>query len=243
MKKIILVMLTAYIFIPPAFTQTKNYLSIETGISFSGMSNRLNNNMKANGFGDKINYDIYLFFFYLSGSTQYPRQETSNGNYKIRYGYHIKKNAGIEAGFGRTYRTVVKGADGYGYNVNLLNISSEFSTAYAAYLWKNKKGNAAVGIGPVVSICKIKQESPYSSTPLSEKKYLLPGAIFTGYWNFLNKKSWFMGVRSDMTITSSAKTATVKVINPDDNNFISVSKGTGIGGIINTVSLSAGIKF
>ncbi len=243
MKKIIQFILAALISIQPGYSQTKNYLSIETGATFSGMSNRLSDNMKTNHFGARVENNFFFIFFFLPGSTQYPLTENRNSNYKVRYGHDLSDKVSVEAGYGHTCGTTVKGASSNNTDVNLLYITSELSTAYAAYMWKNKKSNAAIGIGPAVSICKVTQESPTTGTVLSQKNYLLPGVIFTGYWNFINKKVWFMGLRSDMTITAPAKTATVSITNPHDNSFVSVSKGTGIGAVTNTFSVSAGIKF
>jgi hypothetical protein len=243
MKKIILLKLAIIVSISSNYAQTKNYLSVENGISLSGMSNRLSNNMKENHLNAKVVYDAFFFFFFFSGSTQYPIKDTRDINYKVRYGYDLKESISIEAGFGHTYSTTVRGAAVISQEVNYLNINTDLSTVYAAYMWKNKNRNAAIGIGPVVSICKIKQEDPTTGIMLSKKNYLLPGVIFTGYWNFINKKVWFMGLRSDMSITAPAKTATVTITNPHDNSFVSVSKGTNIGAVVNTFSISAGIKF
>jgi hypothetical protein len=243
MKKFMLFIFFSIVSVQLNYAQTKNYLSIEYGPTFSGMSDKLSKNMKDNHFGARIDYDVFFFFFFFSGSTQFPKHDTRNENYKIRYGHNLKERVSVEAGFGHTYNTIVRGASVSGQDVNYLNISSDMSTAYAAYLWKNKKDNAAIGIGPAVSICKITQEDPTSGTVLSKKNYLLPGVIVTGYWNIINKKIWFMGLRSDMSITAPARTETVTITNPHDTHFVSVSKGTTIGAVTNTFSLSAGIKF
>ncbi len=243
MKKIIFLLLTVIATTSFVFAQKKSYLSIDAGSTMTGMSKKLSNNMKANGFGDKIDYSIF-FFFFLDGSTQYPTTDDNNSNFKVRYGYNISENRSVEAGFGGTAKTTVRGADASGNNVNYISISSKLSTAYAAYMWKNKKQNAAIGIGPAVSICNIKQADPYGTVPVSsDKNYVLPGVIFTGYWNFLNKKSWFMGLRSDITFTMPAKTEELRITNSQDNSFVSVSKSTNIGAVMNTISLSGGIKF
>ena len=67
--------------------------------------------------------------------------------------------------------------------------------------------------------------------------------MLTAYWNFINRKSWTLGVRNDMNISMPAKTQDVKITNPGDQGFVSVSKGTNIGSFINTISISGGIKF
>jgi hypothetical protein len=247
MKKFIFLSLTTITCIFIGNAQNKSYVSIEYGATITGMSNSIANNMKANGFGDRMSLSL-LPFFDLTVTNQYPITDARNGNYKIRYGYNIKTNTSIEAGFGHIYQSSVEGADASAGLVNALTINCNLSTAYAAYMWKNKKGNTAIGVGPAVSFCTITQGSsdfpgPLSSNTLSNKSYVLPGVIFTGYWNFVNRKNWFMGLRSDMTITTAAKTEEVIITNPADKNFMSVCKSASTGAVMNTISLSAGIKF
>jgi len=227
------------------YAQKKSYLSIDYGMTICAMSNSIASNMKANGFGDKLTSDFVCSLLdALNGDCrQYPFKAPIKRSSKIRYGYNIRENASIETGFGRTYRTIVSGADANGKFVNYLSINSELYTLYAAWLLKNKKGNAAIGVGPAVSICSIKHKNTESKITLSDKSYVLPGVIFTGYWNFVNTKSWFMGLRSDMTIGKPVATETVSVANPTDKSFISVSKSSTIRTVTNTVSVSVGIKF
>lgn len=238
MKQIISLLLAASLGLSSLHAQNKNYLSIDGGLSFSGMSNKLSDNMKANGFGSDIS-GSFIFFFYFS--TQYPIKSVQNLNYKIRYGYNINERTAIEAGYGLSYRTLVSGADGTDAEANYLDIKLRSTTAYAAFMLRNKKGNLAIGMGPAVAICNIQQSS--SGGMLSDKNYVLPGGILTGYWHFINHKSWFMGMRSDMTITAPAKTETVTVTNPVDKNFVSVSKGSSVGAVMNSFSIAVGIKF
>ena len=245
MKKSICLQLTLIMFISLAYAQKKSYLSFEYGVTICGMSNSIANNMKTNGFGDKLTFDfVSTLFDALNGDCrQYPFKAPLKNNSKIRYGYNIKENASIEAGFGRIYRTIVNGADANGKFVNYLSINSELYTLYAAWLLKNKKGSAAIGIGPAVSICSIKHKNTESKITLSDKSYVLPGVIFTGYWNFVNTKNWFMGLRSDITITKPATTEAVTINNATDKSFVSVLKSSTICTVSNTLSVSAGIKF
>jgi len=227
------------------YAQNKNYISIEYGITLTGMSNSIANSMRTNGFGDKLTFDLVSTLFdALNGDCrQYPFKAPLKNNSKIRYGYNFKENASVEAGFGRTYRTIVNGADANGKFVNYLSINSNLYTIYAAWLLKNKKGNAAIGIGPAVSICSIKHKNTESTITLSDKSYVLPGVIFTGYWNFVNTKKWFMGLRSDMTITRPVTTEVVRINNATDKSLVSVLKSSTICTVTNTLSVSAGIKF
>jgi len=245
MKKIIFLLFAVITSISFTYAQKKSYVSVEYGITISGMSNSISNNMKTDGFGDKLTFGFVASLFdALNGDCrQYPLKDPRKANYKLRYGYNIKKNAAIETGFGLVYRSTIKGADAIENSVNFLDIKSQISTIYAAYMWKTKKANAALGFGPAVSFCTIKQGSPDSESPLSDKSYVLPGVIFTGYWNFVNNKNWFMGLRSDMTITTSAKTEEVSIINRAQKSVASVSKSHTIGSVMNTISISAGIKF
>jgi hypothetical protein len=245
MKKSIFLLMTLIMCISVIYAQKKNYLSIEYGLTVSTMSNSIANNMKTNGFGDKLTSDFVCSLLdALNGNCrQYPFKAPLKNSSKIRYGYNIKENASIEAGLGRTYRTSVNGADANGKFVNYLSINSELYTLCAAWILKNKKGNAAIGIGPVASICRIKHKNTESTVTLSDKSYVLPGIIFTGYWNFINTKNWFLGLRSDMTIAKPVATETVRIANPTDKSFISVSKSSTICAVTNTMSISAGIKF
>ena len=244
MKKIICLLLIATMALPFIQAQKKIYLSVDAGLTVSGMGDRLANNMKANGFGDEINSSFFFFIFFLNGSSKYPKISNKTGSVKVRYGYNIANRKAIEAGYGISYRTSVKGADAAGNNANYINISCKLSTAYAAYMWKNKKKNTAGGFGPAVSVCNVKQENPGAvSTVLSNKTHVLPGVIFTGYWNFINKKSWFIGLRSDIIFTVPAKVEEVKIVNAQTNSFVSVSKSIAIGSMLNTISISGGIKF
>jgi hypothetical protein len=245
MKKFIFLPLSLIMLISLTYAQKKNYVSIEYGITLTGMSNSIANNMKTNGFGDKLTFDfVRTLFDALNGDCrQYPFKAPIKNNSKIRYGYNIKANASVEAGFGSTYRTIVNGADANGKFANYLSVNCELYTAYAAWLLKNKKGNAAIGIGPAVSICSIKHKNTVSTITLSDKSYVLPGVIFTGYWNFINTKNWFMGLRSDMTIGKPVTTEAVRINNSTDKSFVSVSKNSTICTVTNTISVSAGIKF
>jgi hypothetical protein len=246
MKQIICLLLATITLTSFLHAQKKNYLSVDGGLTISGMSKRLANSMHASGFGDKIDYNFFFFFFPISGTTDYPTTHNSNGNFKVRYGYNISDKRAIEAGFGSTLENNVSGGDELGGSVNYFRIFSKISTAYAAYMWKNEKQNTAVGIGPAVSICKMRQESQSdynATTTLSDKTHVLPGAIITAYWNFINKKSWFMGLRTDMTITTPAKVAETKVTNGDNPNFVSTFKTTTAGGFINTISIVGGFRF
>ena len=245
MKKFIFLPLSLIVLISLTHAQTKNYVSMEYGITLTGISNSIANNMKTNGFGDKLTFDfVCTLFDALNGNCRkYPFKAPIKNSSKIRYGYNVKENASIEVGFGRTYRTSVNGADANSKFVNYLSINSNLYTIYAAWLLKNKKRNAAIGIGPAVSICSIKHKNTESTIILSDKSYVLPGVIFTGYWNFVNTKKWFMGLRSDMTITRPVTTEVVRINNATDKSLVSVLKSSTICTVTNTLSVSAGIKF
>jgi hypothetical protein len=121
-----------------------------------------------------------------------------------------------------------------------LDITINTSTIYAAYLVKNKKENLAIGIGPALSICRITQQSTYSEKALSEKTELLPGANITAYWHFVNQKNWFMGFRTDMSITARAKIEPVTMSNYE--GFVSGTSAGSVSSMMNTISFTTGIK-
>ncbi len=243
MKKIICLLLIAIMASLFIQAQKKNYLSIDAGLTQSGINNRLAENMNTNRLGARIESSFFFFFILpISYTNQYPMKGNTNSNYKVRYGYHKNEKTSIEGGFGNSAKSWVKGAQVSRDYVNYLEINYNISTAYAAYMWKNNKQNAAIGFGPSVSFCKIRQ-SDLDGTLYTKKNYILPGMMLTAYWNFINRKSWTLGVRNDMNISMPAKTQDVKITNPGDQGFVSVSKGTNIGSFINTISISGGIKF
>ncbi len=245
MKKILFILLLSYAGISFSHAQKKSYLSIENGFTGSGMSNRIADNMKSNGFGHFVEDELFFFLFVpIKTSTQYPVKDPGNVNYKFRYGYDFKKNRSVEVGYGHTYDTRVTGADISGGNVNYLNMHIKLNTAYAAYMFRNARGNAAIGAGPAVSFGKVEQGGPfYYASPSSVENVALPGVIMAAYWNFVNKNSWFMGLRTDMIITTPIKTGDFTITNSQDPSFVSHSKSISVGAIMNTFSLSAGIKF
>ena len=243
MKQLICLLLIATLASPFSHAQKKNYLSIDAGLTQSGINNRLSENMNTNRFGARIESSFFFFFLLpISSTTQYPVKGKTSSNYKIRYGYNKNENTSIEAGFGNVLKSWVKGAQASQTHVNYLEINYKVSTAYVAYMWKNKKQNAAIGIGPSVSFWKIDQSDSYGNLH-SNKNQIVPGAIVTTYWNFINRKSWTLGLRNDLNISMPVKTEDVKITNPGDPTFVSVSRGTNIGSFINTISISGGIKF
>lgn len=105
MKKIICLLFIATMASPFSHAQKKNYLSVDAGLTQSGINNRLSENMNTNRFGARIE-SSFLFFFLLpiSSTTQYPLKGNTSSNYKIRYGYHKNENTSIEAGFGNVLK-------------------------------------------------------------------------------------------------------------------------------------------
>jgi len=245
MKKLLLIPIMFISLALTSYAQKKNYVSFGTGITMTNIHNKMADQLIADGIGDKVVYDPIWFFFYFPGQViDYPKTHVKRGNNnRFRYGRHIKGRVSIEGGFGRTYSSTVQGADNNGSNINFVNLSTNVSTIYMAYMWNNKKTNAAVGLGPVVSLAKIKHSEMVYDEVLQSKSYVLPGLIFTGYWNFVNQKSWFMGLRNDLSITTPAKTKTFTITNEIDKSFVTASGSNKVGSVINTVTLNAGIKF
>ena len=244
MKNLLLSLILFILVSITSSAQKRNYVSFGSGITMSNIHNKLADKLIADGMGDRVVYaPFWLFFFSPGQNVDYPEKNVQNSNYKLRYGRQIKTRASIEGGFGNSYDSHVKGADNNGSNINFLNISTQVSTVYLAYMWNNKKQNAAVGLGPALSFAKIKHAEMAQDEILNSKSYVLPGMIFTSYWNFVNKKSWFIGLRNDITITTPAKTHGLTITNQIDKSFVSASGGIKVGAVINTVSINAGIKF
>lgn len=225
------------------------YLTLDFGSAFPFASHHIASAVKANGFGD--NYSQRNFWG-EDVNTSNPEETNQTFNYRIRAGYTLNDNAAIEAGFGITSNTTTKGADakpGVTHidflemdKTNSYIITAHISTLSIVYLWNDNRERFTAGIGPAASFCNIKQGTSQSSF-ISDKHYVLPGVCITGGWHFVNKERWFLGMRTDLIISSPAKTEEVKIVNAWDNNFTSVSKSFSVGGFTGSLLLSAVIKF
>ncbi|MBZ5856928.1 hypothetical protein [Flavihumibacter profundi] len=228
-----------------SFAQKKHYISIEQGFTATQMGSQLMDYMSANNFNANKTYDLswlLLGLGELSGTNQYPKQQKNIVNFRIRYSYQRNKKTAIEAGIGYLFQTSVEGAHVQNGQYNFLTIDARLSTFYVAYMVKNKKENLAIGIGPAFSFCTIKQQTPYVEAPLTNKTQLLPGINTTAYWNFVNQKNWFMGLRTDMTFTAPAKIESVSITNHNNQYFVSTTSNGKISTLVYSISFVAGIK-
>ena len=64
--------------------QKKNYLSIDAGLTQSGINNRLAENMNTNRLGARIESSFFFFFILpISYTNQYPMKGNTNSNYNL----------------------------------------------------------------------------------------------------------------------------------------------------------------
>lgn len=245
MKTFLLITIVFFLGCFTTKAQKKNYISFGSGITINNTHNQIADQLTADGIGDRVVFDPFWFLFYIPGKTvDYPETHVQRSrNNRFRFGRHITAHSGLEAGFGRSYSSHVQGADNAGSNVNYLNLRTNISTVYLAYMRHNRKRTAAIGIGPAISLVKIKHARMVFDESLRSTGYVLPGIMCASYWNFVDQKSWFMGFRNDLSITSPAKTEQVTVTNETDQSFVSVSRSAKVGSLINTLTLNAGLKF
>ena len=184
-----------------------------------------------------------------------PREDLYKIKYRIRAGHYLNTQTAIEAGFGLTFYGSVSGQDiissgsqynnggGY-YNLFLTNdffLTSRINTLYVSLIKNNVAHTVGFGAGPAFSLYKLSGKS--NNDPIQTKNYLLPGGMVTGFWNFLSKKSWFVGLRAEMSLTLPLKIDEMKVTNPSDPSFISTFKSMKAGNLNRSITLNAGIKF
>ena len=149
----------------------------------------------------------------------------------------------IEAGFGLSYYGRVSGYDEMpsGTYANYLSITSRINTLYVAFIKNNSARTVGFGAGPAFSLYKLTSVANYD--PEQTKNYLFPGGMVTGFWNFLSKKSWFVGLRTEMSLTVPVKIDEMKVTNSSNPSFVSTFKSTKTGSLNASVTLNAGIRF
>ncbi|MEP6677212.1 MAG: hypothetical protein ABJA78_18775 [Ferruginibacter sp.] len=243
MRKIVLLLFCATVVTVNA--QTKNYISIEKGITICSQSRSISNAMDKNGFKDHYHNDLSLIIITLTGDDADNSQTLEEqGNYRIRYGYHLRAKSAVEIGFGHSYNCTVWGSTVAGNDLNTITVEDKSDLAYAAYMCNTASGNKGIGIGPALSFCKMQQYSHSGqNTQLIEKKYVLPGAILTSYWNFVNRKNWFLGLRTDVMLTAPLKIDEMKITNKNDPNFTSVFKQSTAGNSMFALTLTGAVKF
>jgi hypothetical protein len=240
--------------------QKKNYFSFESGSYFGNTNKNIVSGMAQSGFDDSYTTTkepLDLIFFTIDYPTilhQYPVDWEDNDKFKfrIRAGHFLNPNTAIEAGFSRNYWGSVIGFDrkSSGTNdnsllrstiANYLQIDSRINTLYFAFIKNNNACTLGIGAGPSFSLYKLTSTlNLYNS---QTKNYILPGGMVTGFWNFLSKKSWFVGFRTEMSFTIPLKIQEMKITNSSDPSFVSTFKSVKAGTVYKSVTLNAGIRF
>ncbi|CAN5791985.1 hypothetical protein BH10BAC2_BH10BAC2_47340 [soil metagenome] len=222
-----------------AFTQ-KNYISIEAGSFYGGPSTNIANSFKQYGFGDTKYWLVDLFFFSFSGESKYPQTSGGNLAWRIRYVRELKNNHTIEVNFGQIHNSEVDGFDIAGTGNRHINFNNKVSLLSSSYMLNNKKHSLGIGAGPALAFYKLDisgyTEDTNKDTYSMNNSYLQPGITVAAYWRFINKKIFFMDLRSDLTFLAPAKTNEISnnegaVIFPSikvNHSFFDVTMGAGI---------------
>jgi len=228
------VMLTGLVILLSIFSlaQKKNYFSIESGTYFGNANKNIETNMIASHFSDDQTFD---FFWLFSFDTKYPKKRNPRDGYRVRAGHFLNTKTGIEAGYGLSYDGTV---EGYNNSTGSLLLTSHINSLYVAWLKSDSIHSVGFGIGPTVSFYKLTTEINKSGNEKTDN-YLLPGMMITGYWNFIHKKSWFLGMRSEMSFTSPAKIKEFEISGSiSDSKFRAMNSGSFNG----SFTLVAGIN-
>ncbi len=251
MKKIIfpalVIILLSLIKATSAKAQNKNTLSVETGYFFGGPANKILNQMRVDGFGELIVYGPSNFFGLFSsngGITYYPYAKKRGIKFWLRYERELKNNRGIELSFGMINKSTVFGHDsvtnGSRTSRNFLTYDNILHCFKANYLFYTPKRNLAIGVGPAIVYYKLQPPKYGPHLNHESKSYILGGVSVTGLWKFVNRKQWFMSIRTDDSFTTSAKIIPFKIT---PSGTAAEFKGTKAGSFVGSITAGVGIKF
>jgi hypothetical protein len=227
-NSILLILLLAQIGVLQA--QKRNYFSIGAGVYFGNARANLKKGIERSGMVEG-RFDFRIPFYGWGGE---------KSAYRIRAGRHLSEKKAIELGFGLAYYRDVNGYDDV--SDNLIYLTSRIHTLYVAYVISDAKQRIGVGIGPALNFYRL-TITDYSSPEKKKNNYLLPGGILTGYWNFLSERSWFAGIRTDLTLTTPAKIDEIIIVNAANPSTQLKFKATKAGSFTGMIDLTAGIRF
>ncbi len=217
--------------------QKKNYIGVESGAYFGNANSNIESGMVSSGFGDK---QIASFFGLFTIDTEYPRKKAGKTSYRVKYGHYVNKKTAIEAGFGLSYHGTVEGYDEKNFaQSNYLTLTSTINTLYIAWVKTDSLGKAGFGIGPALSFYKLAADINQGTTKQTTN-YLLPGVMIKGFWHFLAYPSWFLGIGTELSVTSAAKIDAIKITTPTSE---STFKSTKAGSFNGNISITAGFRF
>lgn len=72
------------------------------------------------------------------------------------------------------------------------------------------------------------------------KNYLLPGVMLKGFWHFIARPSWFVGMGTELTGTVPAKIDAITITTPSS---VSKYKSAKAGSFNGNTFITAGFKF
>ncbi len=217
--------------------QKKNYIGVESGAYFGNANSNIESGMVSSGFGDK---ETASFFGLFTIDTEYPRKRAGKTSYRVKYGHYINNKTVIEAGFGLSYYGTVDGYDDKDFaQSNYLTLTSNINTLYIAWVNTDSLGKAGFGIGPSLFFYKLSADINRGTTKQTEN-YLLPGVLITGFWHFIARPSWFVGMGAELSFTTPAKIDTIKITTPTSE---STFKSTKAGSFNGNISIKAGFRF
>ncbi|HRH47605.1 MAG TPA: hypothetical protein PLP23_02565 [Panacibacter sp.] len=237
--------------LPVSLPAQKNYISIETGFPFGGPAHKIESQMNASGFGDRISYtlsDLSFIFDIFPGlgsiqiNSQYPKSSNVGGKFWLRYGHELKNKNYLELSYGKIHSSKVEGFDQAGtdqlFDGNRLNYTNNVSALTAHYIFPGKNNSTGLGIGPALAFNSITREANY----VSEKtNHLQPGISGSAYWRFINKKVFFMSLRGDAIMLAPVTIDAITVTSSKGYN--STFNTTKVNSFIGDLTVSAGFKF
>lgn len=216
--------------------QKKNYFSFENGVYFGNANSNIAAGMASSGLNDTETADFFLFTI----TTDYPRKKNDNTSYRVKFGHYLNNKTAIEAGFGLSYQGYVRGFDNKDLGQsNYLTLTSNINSLYIAWVKTDSLGKAGFGIGPAFSFYKLTKDINRGSIKQSNN-YFLPGAMMNGFWHFVARPSWFVGIGTELFFTASAKIDEIKITTQTST---STFKSTKAGSFNGNISLNAGFRF
>lgn len=193
--------------------------------------------MVTSGFGDK---ETVSFFGLFTIDTDYPIKRTGKTSYRVKFGHYLNNKTAIEAGFGLSYQGYVRGFDNRDLGQsNYLTLTSYISSLYIAWVKTDSLGKTGFGIGPALSFYKLTTDINEGSS-IQSKNYLLPGVMVSGFWHFVARPSWFIGMGTELSFAAPAKIDAIKITTPTSE---SIFKSTKAGSFNGNISITAGFRF
>lgn len=235
-KKLFFIVFSSIAFLL-CYAQKKNYISVEGGLYFGNANSNIESGMKSSGFGDNESYS-FLGLFEIG--TQYPIKSANKTSYRVKYGHYLNKKTALEAGLGHSFYGTVDGYDNKNFaQSNYLSITSNINTLYIAWVKTDSLGKTGYGIGPAISFYKLTADLNRGASKQSNN-YLLPGLMLKGFWHFIARSSWFLGMGTELTFSIPAEIDAIKIVTPTSE---STFKSTRAGSLNGNIFFYSGLRF